>query len=192
MLTSFNQNWRTSSLPFSLSLANSVNTGTSFTTPSGATQNSQVWASAGFRGYGPVMTFPGGAGMDGLGMLMSGGSPHAGGGCGCGCGGKGGCGHHHGMGKIVFSPRFNGVSPYALQDVFRRPGLGQSTVGDAFSQLGTDLGMAFTSLSGMDWLVLGGTALVLFSVFSTTRRAARGAHGAVKTIHRKAKAAIAA
>jgi hypothetical protein len=70
------QNWRTSTLPFSLALKNTVNTGVSFDTPSGAIANSQRWASAGFRGFGPVMTFPG-AGMDGMG-------------CGCGCGGNGG------------------------------------------------------------------------------------------------------
>ena len=77
------QNWRTSRLPFSLALKNTVNTGVSFDTSSGAIANSQRWASAGFRGYGPVMTYPG-AGMDGLG------------GCGCGCGGNGGCGDQGG------------------------------------------------------------------------------------------------
>ena len=77
MLTAFNQNWRTTDLPFSLALANRVTTGVSFSTPSGAIRNSQIWASAGFRGFGPVMTFPGaGAGMDGMG-------------CGCGCAGRG-------------------------------------------------------------------------------------------------------
>jgi hypothetical protein len=60
-------------LPFSLSLKNSVNTGVSFDTPSGAIAQAQRWAAAGFRGYGPTRTFPG-AGMDGMG-------------CGCGCGG---------------------------------------------------------------------------------------------------------
>lgn len=74
MIFPHNQNWRTTSLPFSLALKNTVNTGVSFDTPSRATANSQRWASAGFRGLGPVLTFPGGAGMDGLG-------------CGCGCGG---------------------------------------------------------------------------------------------------------
>lgn len=76
MIFNFPQNWRTSLLPHSLSLANRVNTGGSFSTPSGAIQNSKIWASAGFRGFGPVMTFPG-AGMDGMG-------------CGCGCDGGGG------------------------------------------------------------------------------------------------------
>lgn len=80
MLTPFDQNWRTSLLPFSLALANAVNTGGSFSTPSGAARNSKIWASAGFRGLGPTLTFPGGAGMDGLG------------GCGCGCGGTGSAG----------------------------------------------------------------------------------------------------
>lgn len=82
MLTPFNQNWRTTRRPFSLALANTVTTGVSFDTPSGAIRNSQIWASAGFRGFGPVMTFPG-AGMDGIG-------------CGCGCGG--GC--SSGMGQL--------------------------------------------------------------------------------------------
>lgn len=71
MLTPFNQNWRTTLLPFSLALKNTVNTGVSFTTPSGAIANSQRWASAGFRGFGPVMTFPG-AGMDGVGCHCKG------------------------------------------------------------------------------------------------------------------------
>ena len=66
MLTSFNQNWRTTHLPFSLALANTVTTGVSFDTPSGATRNSQIWGRAGFRGLGPVLTFPGGSGLDGM------------------------------------------------------------------------------------------------------------------------------
>jgi hypothetical protein len=74
MIFPFPQNWRTSLKPHSLSLMNTVNTGTTFTTPSGAMENSKIWASAGFRGFGPTMTFPG-AGMDGMG---------------CGCGGGGG------------------------------------------------------------------------------------------------------
>lgn len=78
MIYPFHQNWQTTLLPFSLALRNTINTGVSFDTPSRATANSKRWASAGFRGYGPVRTFPGGAGMDGLG-------------CGCGCGGGGGC-----------------------------------------------------------------------------------------------------
>lgn len=66
MLTTFNQNWRTTHLPFSLALANTITTGVSFDTPSGATRNSQIWGRAGFRGLGPVLTFPGGSGMDGM------------------------------------------------------------------------------------------------------------------------------
>ena len=83
MLYPFNQNWRTSQKPFTLSLANAVNTGVSFDTPSGTIANQKAWASAGFRGlgrmhgYGPTMTFPGGSGLDGHG-------------CGCGCSNGGG------------------------------------------------------------------------------------------------------
>ena len=66
MLTPFNQNWTTTRLPFSLALANTVTTGVSFDTPSGATRNSQIWGRAGFRGLGPVLSFPGGSGMDGM------------------------------------------------------------------------------------------------------------------------------
>lgn len=84
MLTAFNQNWRTTHLPHSLALANTVNTGGSFSTPSGAIRNSQIWASAGFRGFGPTMTFPG-AGLDGIG-------------CGCGCNGR-----SAGMGQLFSS-----------------------------------------------------------------------------------------
>lgn len=76
MIFPFNQNWRTSRKPFALSLANSVNTGISYSTPSGTVPNQQRWASAGFRGFGPTMTFPGGSGLDGMGC-----------GCGGGCGG---------------------------------------------------------------------------------------------------------
>lgn len=72
MLTTFNQNWRTTHLPFSLALANTVTTGVSFDTPSGATRNSQIWGRAGFRGLGPVLTFPGGSGMDGVGRCHCG------------------------------------------------------------------------------------------------------------------------
>lgn len=79
MIIPHNQNWRTTLLPFSLALKNTVNTGVSFDTSSGAIANSQRWASAGFRGYGPVMSFPG-AGMDGMG-------------CGCGCDGADGGGN---------------------------------------------------------------------------------------------------
>jgi hypothetical protein len=75
------QNWRTSHLPYSLALWNTVNTGGSFNTPSGAIRNTKWWAERGFQGYGPKIQYPGGAGMDGMG-------------CGCGCGG--GCGHHGG------------------------------------------------------------------------------------------------
>lgn len=77
MIFPFQQNWRTSQKPFSLSLANSVNTGISYSTSSGTVPNQQRWASAGFRGLGPTLTFPGGSGLDGMG-------------CGCGCGGNGG------------------------------------------------------------------------------------------------------
>ena len=78
MIFPFQQNWQTSRKPFALSLTNTVNTGVSYSTPSGTVPNQQRWASAGFRGYGPKMTFPG-AGMDGMGN-----------GCGCGCNGGGG------------------------------------------------------------------------------------------------------
>lgn len=74
MIFPFDQNWRTSTLPFSLALKNTVNTGVSFDTPSGAIAQAQRWASRGFQGlggYGPRIQYPG-AGMDGLG-------------CGCGC-----------------------------------------------------------------------------------------------------------
>jgi hypothetical protein len=70
-------------LPYSLALMNAVNTGGSFDTPSGTIANQKTWASAGFRGFGPVMTFPGGSGMDGMGCGCDGG-------CGCGCSGDGG------------------------------------------------------------------------------------------------------
>ena len=85
MLTSFDQNWHTTHRPFSLALANTVSTGVSFDTPSGAIRNSQIWARAGFRGLGPVLTFPGGAGLDGIG-------------CGCGC--AGGCSGGMGQGQV--------------------------------------------------------------------------------------------
>lgn len=71
MIFKHNQNWRTSRLPFSLALANTVNTGVSFDTPSGGIAQAQRWASVGMQGYGPRIQYPGGAGMDGLG------------GCGC-------------------------------------------------------------------------------------------------------------
>ena len=72
-----NQNWRTSLKPHTLSLYNTVNTGVTFNTPSNTIANQKAWASAGFRGFGPTMTFPGGSGLDGMG-------------CGCGCNGNGG------------------------------------------------------------------------------------------------------
>jgi hypothetical protein len=78
MIYSRNQRWRTTGLPYSLALTNTVNTGGSWTTPSRAVANQKTWASAGFRGFGPTMTFPGGSGMDGMGC-------GCGGGCGCGC-----------------------------------------------------------------------------------------------------------
>ena len=80
------QNWRTSSLPWSLALRNTVNTGTSFDTSSGAVGNSKFWATRGMQGHGPITQYPG-AGMDGLG-------------CGCGCAGKCGCGG--GMSGLTF------------------------------------------------------------------------------------------
>ena len=83
MLAPFNQNWRTSSLPFSLALQNTVNTGGSYVTPSGTVANQKYWASRGFQGYGPLIQYGPGAGMDGVG-------------CGCNCGGN--CG----MGGLTF------------------------------------------------------------------------------------------
>jgi hypothetical protein len=74
-----NQNWRTSRLPFSLALANTVHTGVSFNTASGMIANQKWWATRGMQGYGPRIQYPG-AGMDGLGC-------HCGGGCGGGMGG---------------------------------------------------------------------------------------------------------
>jgi hypothetical protein len=91
-----NQNWQTSRLPFSLALANRINTGVSFNTPSNAIAESQRWARRGFQGvsgYGPRIQYPIGAGMDGLG-------------CGCGCGGSGGCGDH---GRNAFEFGMNGL-----------------------------------------------------------------------------------
>ena len=89
MIYGHNQNWRTSRLPFSLSLANSVNTGVSFDTTSGAIAQAQRWATRGMQGlgqsrghyargvygYGPRIQYGRGAGMDGVGC---------GGSCGCG------------------------------------------------------------------------------------------------------------
>ena len=93
MLTAFNQNWRTTDLGYSLALATTVNTGGSFTTPIGATRNSKIWASAGFRGFGPMMTFTG-SGLDNvqgfgqlpLNYLRAGFNGVA---CGCNCDGSG-------------------------------------------------------------------------------------------------------
>ena len=60
------QNWKTSPLPYSLALTNTVNTGGSFNTPSGTIANQKWWATRGFQGYGPKAQYPQGAGMDGL------------------------------------------------------------------------------------------------------------------------------
>lgn len=87
MIFPFNQNWQTSRLPFSLALANTVNTGVSFDTPSGGIAQRQRWARAGFGGYGPRIQYPG-AGMDGIG-------------CGCGCGCDGNCGGGLGMSDLL-------------------------------------------------------------------------------------------
>jgi len=84
MIFAKNQNWRTSPLPFSLSLANTVSTGTSFDTASHAIANSKAWASRGLQGYGPRVQYSG-AGLDG----------HH---CHCGCGGS--C--NGGMGGLTF------------------------------------------------------------------------------------------
>ena len=78
MLMPFPQNWRTSFLPYSISLANRVNTGGSWTTPSETIANQKWWATRGLQGYGPKIQYRG-AGMDGLG-------------CGCGCNGSNGDG----------------------------------------------------------------------------------------------------
>ena len=95
MIFPHNQRWMTSRNPWSLALKNTVSTGVSFNTPSNAIANTQRWARAGFRGFGPTMTFPGGAGMDG--------HSHGMGDCGCGCGGHGSCGHGGGfdMGSLI-------------------------------------------------------------------------------------------
>lgn len=87
MLVKHDQNWRTSQQGWNLSLANTVNTGTTFNTPSDARSNSHTWASRGMQGgmhgYGPLRQYGRGAGMDGLGH-------------GCGCGGACGCDGHRG------------------------------------------------------------------------------------------------
>lgn len=105
MIYPFPQNWRTSLKPHTLSLANTVNTGVSFTTPSGTIANQKRWASAGFRGLGPTLTFPGGSGLDGMG-------------CGCGCDGNGG------GGSVLLMCLLAGLGIWALIDVFRE-GYGQ-------------------------------------------------------------------
>jgi len=87
MLFPFPSEWRTTLLPFSLALKDTVNTGVTFDTPSGAIAESQRWATAGFRGFGPRMVFPG-AGMDGLG-------------CECGCNGGGGCNGGNGIRSVA-------------------------------------------------------------------------------------------
>lgn len=101
MIYPFPQNWRTSLKPHTLSLANAVNTGVSFTTPSGTIANQKRFASAGFRGFGPTMTFPGGAGLDGMG-------------CGCACDGGG----DGGGGNLILCI-LAGLGIWALVDMFR-------------------------------------------------------------------------
>lgn len=83
MIVPFRQNWKMSTLPFSISLYNRVNTGGSFDTPSGLVANQAAWARRGFQGYGPRIQYPatvGRTGMDGLG---------------CNCG-------SHGLGGLTF------------------------------------------------------------------------------------------
>lgn len=131
MIFNQNQNWRTSQLPFSLSLANRVNTGVSIDFPSGGLAERQRWASRGFQGYGPRIQYPN-RGMDGLGLLMSGSAQKPHGGCGCGCGGHGNCGHIPNTG--VSGLAFDGttlivglVGAYALYAMFmqgKQKGLG--------------------------------------------------------------------
>lgn len=100
MIYPFPQNWQTSLTPHTLSLANAVNTGVSFNTTSGTIANQKRWASAGFRGFGPTMTFPGGSGLDGMG-------------CGCGCNGGGGNG-----GSTLLMCLLAGLGIWALIGVF--------------------------------------------------------------------------
>ena len=83
MLIAFNQNWQISPLDYSISLANRINTGGSYTTPSGLVANEKYWAARGFQGLGPRVQYPRGAGMDGVG-------------CGCGCGNR-----SYGMGQLL-------------------------------------------------------------------------------------------
>lgn len=99
MLYPRNQNWRTSLKPYTLSLANAVNTGVSYSTPSGTVPNQKAWASAGFRGFGPTHTYTG-AGMDGMG-------------CGCGCNGGGNGG---GNGFLLYA--LAGAGLYFLVNAF--------------------------------------------------------------------------
>src|SRR5215471_11529185 len=82
------QRWRTTTLPFSLALKNTVNTGVSFDTPSGAIAQSQRFAAAGFRGLGQYGVRSG-LGQYGVrsGQWIRGGL--SGLGCGCGCCGGG-------------------------------------------------------------------------------------------------------
>ena len=104
MIFPFAQNWRTSLTPHTLSLANAVNTGVSFTTPPGTIANQKRWASAGFRGFGPTMTFPGGSGLDGMG-------------CGCGCNGNGG-----GGGSTLLVCLLAGLGVWGLIGLFMKGG----------------------------------------------------------------------
>lgn len=102
MIYPFPQNWQTTARPFSLALTNAVSTGVSYSTPSGTVPNQKRWASAGFRGFGPTMTFPGGSGLDGMG-------------CGCGCDGNGG-------GSTLLLCLLAGLGIWALIDVFMEGG----------------------------------------------------------------------
>lgn len=76
------QNWRTSTLPYSISLANDVHTGVSFDTPSRMIAESKRWATAGMQGFGARRQYPN-RGMDGH--------------CGCGSNGNCGCSGLHGL-----------------------------------------------------------------------------------------------
>jgi hypothetical protein len=71
MLIPKQQNWRTTTLPFSLALQNTVNTGVSWSSPSNAVRNSQWWAARGFQGLGqcPSGCSPGCRCKSGLGDL---------------------------------------------------------------------------------------------------------------------------
>jgi hypothetical protein len=146
MLTPFNQNWRTTHVEHSLALANTVSTGGSFSTPSGAIRNSQIWARAGFRGlgnvqgFGPMMTFPG-AGMDGYPLNWQRAGLY---GVGCGCGCDGGC--SHGLGQLDLFSSWDistwGIGEWALlglgfiglMSVFSTTKKGAQAVGGAISK----------------------------------------------------------